>query len=98
MRFTKTTIEGALLVDLDMITDERGFFSRIYCQREFQSQQIDDGIVQANLSYNLHAGTLRGMHYQIDPAREGKFVRCIRGAIQDVIVDLRPESPIYRLS
>ncbi|MFK7997009.1 MAG: dTDP-4-dehydrorhamnose 3,5-epimerase [Granulosicoccus sp.] len=96
MKFQKTPIEGVYVVDLNRLEDERGFFARAFCQAEFEEHGLNSNIVQANTSFNRYAGTLRGMHYQVAPALETKFVRCIRGAIHDVIVDLRPDSPTYR--
>lgn len=96
MKIIETILAGAYLVELDKHEDERGFFARAYCQKEFAAAGINSEIVQANYSRNTYAGTLRGMHYQVDPAPETKFVRCVRGSIQDVIVDLREHSPTYQ--
>ena len=96
MKFQTTPISGVAVVDLNKLEDERGFFARAFCSAEFERQGLNNNIVQANTSFNHYAGTLRGMHYQIAPALETKFVRCISGAIHDVIVDLRPDSPTYR--
>jgi dTDP-4-dehydrorhamnose 3,5-epimerase len=82
-------------VDLERRDDERGFFARAYCQHEFREHGLKPVIAQANVAYNERKGTLRGMHFQIPPAAETKFVRCTRGAIVDIIVDLRPESPTW---
>ncbi len=95
MKFEETKLQGAYLVDLQQLQDERGFFARAYCADEFQAMNMVPEIVQANLSTNKVKGTLRGMHYQLDPYQETKFVRCIRGALYDVIIDLRPASPTY---
>lgn len=95
MQFTPTPLEGAYLVDLAPHTDERGFFARTFCQHEFADHGLVPTVAQCNTSYNHVRGTLRGMHYQMPPAAETKFVRCIRGAIQDVIIDLRPDSPTF---
>lgn len=95
MKFEETKLQGAYIVDLQQLQDERGFFARAYCANEFQSLDMVPEVVQANLSTNQVKGTLRGMHYQLDPYQETKFVRCIRGALYDVIIDLRPESPTY---
>jgi dTDP-4-dehydrorhamnose 3,5-epimerase len=95
MHFTETPLSGAKLVDLDRIEDDRGFFSRVFCRQEFNLAGLKDVVDQANLSFNKHKGTVRGMHYQVEPALETKFVRCIRGAILDVIVDLREDSPTF---
>ena len=95
MTFEATNLSGALVIDLDPYRDERGFFARVYCQRTFAEHGLESVMVQGNLSFNHKAGTLRGMHYQVMPAEEAKLVRCTRGAIFDVIVDLRPGSPTY---
>ena len=96
MKFTPTTLAGAYLVDLDRIEDERGFFARSYCQNELDELGLTSQVVQANISFNKYQGTIRGLHYQVDPAPETKLVRCIRGSIVDVIVDMRPQSATYR--
>lgn len=93
MKITTTPIEGPAIVDLELRQDDRGFFARTYCRQEFLNAGLDPAVEQCNLSYNHKAGTLRGMHYQVDPAPEAKLVRCTRGAILDVIVDVRPGSP-----
>lgn len=95
MIFHETPLAGAFIVDLDKKEDKRGFFARGFCAREFAEHGLRPQAVQANLSYSARRGTLRGMHYQIPPASEPKFVRCIRGAVWDVIVDMRPDSPTY---
>lgn len=95
MIFTETALPGAYVIDLEPHADERGFFSRTFCKREFAEHGLATDIAQGNVSYNHAAGTLRGMHYQIEPALETKLIRCIAGAIQDVIVDMRPTSPTY---
>lgn len=95
MIFRKTPLEGAFLVDLDKREDERGFFARTFCMHEFEEQGLESFTAQCNLSYNHKAGTMRGMHYQLPPAAEAKLVRCLRGAIYDVIIDLRKDSPSY---
>lgn len=95
MIFTPTRLPGAYLIDLEKHVDERGFFARAWCQREFAAHGLTARVVQCNLSYNPRKGTLRGMHYQVAPHAEAKLVRCIRGAIYDVIIDLRPDSPTY---
>jgi dTDP-4-dehydrorhamnose 3,5-epimerase len=87
-----TALSGPAIVDLELRGDERGFFARTFCRDEFIAAGLEPLVEQCNLSYNHRAGTLRGMHYQVDPAPEAKLVRCTRGAILDVIVDLRPES------
>jgi len=95
VRFEETPLAGAFVIELEPHADDRGFFARAYCAREFEEHGLEPRVVQANLSYNRSKGTLRGMHYQAPPAGEAKLVRCIRGAIHDVIVDLRPDSPTY---
>lgn len=95
MIFTETGLKGAFTIDLEELRDERGFFARSFCMREFEAHGLNPVTAQANLSYNHKAGTLRGMHYQVAPATETKLVRCTRGAIYDVIIDMRPDSPTY---
>ena len=95
MIFTGTKLKGAFVIDLDRKTDERGFFARAFCQNEFRDHGLRPVIAQANVASNAKKGTLRGMHFQYPPAAESKLVRCTRGAILDIIVDLRPESPTY---
>lgn len=95
MKFSETSIPGSFLVEPVPIEDERGSFARTFCTREFQDQGLDARICQCSTSYNRHARTLRGLHYQTPPDSESKLVRCTRGAIYDVIVDLRPESPAF---
>lgn len=96
MLFTATELAGAYIVDLERREDERGFFARTWCQHEFEQQGLVARIAQANMSYNHTRGTLRGMHFQRPPFAETKLVRAVRGAIYDVIVDLRPDSPTYK--
>jgi len=96
MKFIETILQGAYLIVPDLLEDERGFFARTFCRREFAEMGINSDFVQGNISYNKKKGTLRGMHYQIRPHAEVKLVRCTAGAIYDVIVDLRPESPTFR--
>lgn len=95
MIFTETPLAGAYFIDLEPHHDDRGFFARSFCQREFEAHGLNASVAQCNLSYNSKAGTVRGLHYQRAPTREAKLVRCIRGAILDVIVDCRPPSPTY---
>jgi len=95
MTFTETKLKGAFIIDLDRKTDERGFFARAFCQKEFRDHGLRSVIAQANVASNTRKGTLRGMHFQYPPAAESKLVRCTRGAILDIIVDLRPESTTY---
>jgi dTDP-4-dehydrorhamnose 3,5-epimerase len=93
--FTETRLQGAFVIDIERRPDERGFFARAFCQNEFAEHGLNTTIAQSNVAFNLKRGTLRGMHFQVPPAAETKFVRCTRGAILDIIVDLRPESPTY---
>lgn len=95
MRFTETKLAGAYIVDLSPIDDERGFFARTFDAKQLEEHGMNPRIAQANMSYNRTKGTLRGMHMQLEPALESKFVRCVRGAIYDAIVDMRPDSPTY---
>jgi dTDP-4-dehydrorhamnose 3,5-epimerase len=94
--FTETRLEGAYLIKPERVEDERGFFARTFCQREFGAHGLNPHIVQCSISFNKRRGTLRGMHYQSAPHQEAKLVRCARGAIYDVIVDVRPFSATYR--
>ena len=95
MIFCETKLRGAFIIDLQKLTDERGFFARSWCRREFVEQGLNPRLVQCNLSYNKSKGTLRGMHLQLPPHAEAKLVRCIRGSVYDVIVDLRRESDTF---
>lgn len=95
MKFEPTPLKDAWVVSLAPIGDERGYFARAYCRKEFAAHGIDFEVVQCNTSFAKEAGTLRGLHYQDDPVPEPKFMRCVRGAMYDVIVDMRPESPTY---
>ncbi len=96
MKFEETKLSGAFVIELQRMEDRRGFFARAFCRREFAAHGLNPAVAQCNTSFNRAAGTLRGMHYQTDPFPEVKLVRCIRGAIHDVIIDLRPASPTYR--
>lgn len=95
MVFAETELKGAFLVELERREDERGFFARTFCTREFESHALKPPIAQCNISFNHTKGTLRGMHYQAPPESEVKLVRCTKGAIFDVIVDLREDSETY---
>jgi len=95
MLFTETRLQGAFILDLERHEDDRGFFARMFCQNELRDHGLEPVIAQANIGFNRTRGTLRGMHFQYPPAAETKIVRCPRGAIVDVIVDLRPESDTY---
>jgi dTDP-4-dehydrorhamnose 3,5-epimerase len=96
MFFQPTKLKDAYIIETDRKEDERGFFARTWCQEEFTEQGLDTNLVQCSISYNKKKGTLRGMHWQIDPFAETKLVRCTQGAIYDVIVDLREDSESYR--
>jgi dTDP-4-dehydrorhamnose 3,5-epimerase len=93
--FTETKLAGAFILDLERRGDNRGFFARTFCQHEFEEHGLKPVIAQANVAFNKYKGTLRGMHFQFPPHPETKLVRATRGAILDIIVDLRPESPTY---
>ena len=95
MIFNETTLKGAYIIEAEPLKDERGFFARTWCQREFEAHGLNPGLVQCNVSYNKKMNTLRGMHYQVAPKAEAKLVRCIRGALFDVIIDLRTYSATY---
>lgn len=95
MKFTESFLPGAYVVDIDPIRDERGFFARTWCREEFQAFGLSSVVEQSSISFNKKRGTLRGMHYQAAPYEEVKLVRCTRGAIHDVILDLRADSPTF---
>lgn len=95
MIFTPTPIIDAYLIDIEKHGDDRGFFGRAFCENEFREQGIAFTVAQSNIGYSRTKGTLRGMHYQVAPYEEAKLVRCIRGAVFDVIIDLRKESSSY---
>lgn len=95
MIFTETKLKGAFTVDIERHDDSRGFFARTFCQHEFAQHGLKPMIAQANIAFNKVKGTMRGMHFQFPPMTETKLVRCTRGAILDIIVDLRPESPTF---
>jgi dTDP-4-dehydrorhamnose 3,5-epimerase len=95
MIFNETQLKGAFVLEIERREDSRGFFARTFCQKEFSDHGLKPIIAQANIAFNRKKGTLRGMHFQYPPAAETKLVRCTRGAIVDIIVDLRPESPTY---
>lgn len=96
MIFTETALKGAFILEIKKIEDERGFFGRSWCQKEFEDHGLVSSIVQTNVSFNKYKATLRGIHYQAAPYEETKLVRCTRGSIFDVIVDLRKESATYK--
>ena len=95
MHIIATELAGAYLIEPDRRCDERGYFARLWCQRTFADRGLNPNVVQSSIAHSDRSGTLRGLHYQASPHAEAKLVRCIRGAIYDVIVDLRPESPTY---
>lgn len=96
MIFRETGLDGAWVVEIERFEDERGFFARTWCERELGEQGLEPGLVQCNISWNRQRHTLRGMHYQAAPHEEVKLVRCTKGSIHDVIVDIRPESPTFK--
>ncbi|MEM7790165.1 MAG: dTDP-4-dehydrorhamnose 3,5-epimerase [Verrucomicrobiota bacterium] len=95
MKFTEAPLKDAWIIDLEPKKDERGYFARAFCKNEFDVYEIESQVVQVNVSFNHKAGTLRGMHYQKAPVEETKIVRCTRGSLYDVIIDMRPDSPTY---
>lgn len=95
VKFIEMPLQGAYRLELEPVIDERGFFARAWCQQEFKEYDLNPNLVQCNISFNHRKGTLRGMHYQAKPHAEVKLVRCISGAIYDVIIDLRPQSPTF---
>ena len=96
MIFKATKLKGSFIIEIEMFEDQRGFFARGWCKREFESHGLVSHLVQANISSNKKRGTLRGMHDQVAPFEETKVVRCTRGSVYDVIIDLRPDSPTYK--
>ena len=96
MIFTELALKGAFAIDIEKVEDERGFFARTWCQREFESRGFKQRLVQCSVSFNEKKGTLRGMHYQVAPHEEAKLVRCTQGAVYDVIIDLRHGSATFR--
>ena len=95
MKFVPMPIPGAYIIDLEPIADHRGFFARGFCARTFAERGLTPVVGQCNISFNYRKGTIRGLHYQVPPAAEAKLLRCTRGAIYEVMLDLRPESPTY---
>lgn len=95
MKFTETALKGAFILDLEKREDPRGFFARTFCANEFKQHGLNPNVVQANMSLSKQKYTLRGMHYQVDGAEEAKLIRCTKGSILDVILDLRKNSPTY---
>jgi dTDP-4-dehydrorhamnose 3,5-epimerase len=96
MTFQETKLPGVFEIDLELKSDDRGFFARSWCQKEFSSHKLNAKLVQCNVSFNSRRGTLRGIHYQVAPYAETKLVRCTKGVIYDVVVDLRSQSPTFR--
>jgi dTDP-4-dehydrorhamnose 3,5-epimerase len=94
--FKETKLKGAFIIEAQKITDDRGFFGRSWCKKEFEANGLNSNVVQANLSYSKTKGTLRGLHYQVAPYSETKAIRCFTGSIYDVIIDIRPDSPTFR--
>src|SRR5262245_11620259 len=95
MRFEPLGIHQAVLVRIERRTDERGFFARTFCASEFAQAGLPIDALQTSISFNVKRGTVRGLHFQWPPSKEGKLVRCVRGSLFDVLLDLRPESPTY---
>lgn len=96
MIFTETILKGAFVIEIKKLEDDRGFFGRSWCANEMKEHGLNANICQANTSLSKTKGTLRGMHYQLDPYQETKLIRCTHGSIYDVIIDLRPDSPTYK--
>lgn len=96
MTFTETKLKGAYIIDVDRLEDDRGFFGRLWCEKEMKDRGLNANIVQSNISFSKKKGTLRGMHFQKKPFQETKLVRCTKGAVYDVIIDLRPNSETYK--
>jgi dTDP-4-dehydrorhamnose 3,5-epimerase len=95
VRFTETPVPGAFLIELEPVEDDRGFFARAFCQKEFEAHGLNPRVLQCNISFNRGKGTLRGLHYQAKPLEEARLVRCTRGSVYDVIADVRPASPAF---
>jgi len=95
MIFTENKLKGSYIIELEKHIDDRGFFARSWCQKEFEEHGLNPRLVQCNISFNSKKGTLRGMHYQAAPYEEAKLIRCVRGSIYDVIVDIRADSATY---
>src|SRR6266852_9199150 len=96
MRFTETKVKGAFLIELERSEDHRGFFARSWCTKEFEAQGLNPRIVQINVGFTVQKTGLRVLHYQLAPNEEAKTVRCTQGAVFDVVVDLRPDSPTHK--
>jgi len=95
MIFTETKLKGVYVIAPELIEDERGFFARLWTPEEFEERGLNPRLVQSNISYNRRKGTVRGMHFQVKPHEEAKLVRCTRGSLYDVALDIRPDSPTY---
>lgn len=95
MTFSETRLKGAFVIEPEKVEDERGFFARTWCRKEFKEHGLNPSLAQCNVSFNTRKGTLRGMHYQAKPFEEAKLIRCTAGAVYDVIIDLRPGSSTY---
>lgn len=96
MKFQRSNIPDVWIIEQERFADDRGYFARTWCAEEFAAHELNAGLIQCSTSFNLKRGTLRGLHYQVAPYQEDKLVRCTRGAIFDVAVDLRPDSPTYK--
>jgi dTDP-4-dehydrorhamnose 3,5-epimerase len=95
LKFLETTIAGLYIVEIEPLTDDRGFFARSFCARDFQALGLETTVAQCNISFNKKAGTLRGLHFQAFPHEEAKLIRCTRGSVYDVAIDIRPNSRTY---
>ena len=96
MKFLETKLPGAFEIHIEAKSDERGFFARTWCQKEFEAEGLNGKLVQCSVSFNNRKGTLRGMHYQMAPYEEAKLIRCTKGSVYDVVLDLRPSSPTFK--
>ena len=96
MIFSETKLKGAFVIDVQKLIDDRGFFGRLWCEKEMNAHNLETNIVQSNVSLSKNKGTLRGMHFQRSPYQETKLVRCTKGSVYDVIIDLRPESQTFK--
>ena len=96
MIFKQTKFKGVFIIEMERLKDRRGFFARTFCKKEFKKHGLNPRILQCSISFNKKKGTLRGIHYQVSPHQEAKLVSCIRGAIYDVTIDLRPDSPTFK--
>jgi len=96
VKFLETSLKGAYIIEIEPTEDNRGLFARSWCKREFEAHSLNPEILQCNISFNIKKGILRGIHYQTKPFEEAKLVRCTRGAIFDIIIDLRADSPTFK--